>query len=180
MKDILLSDAQKFFLGQLHAFHCLTEAQARHILTVHGGAGERAVAPILRQLKSAGVIRRQDGVIIPDGGWVSRKRLLANDLLLGLLPNSLPALKDGTAPVLLTAVTDRQQILFIWTAAGAETEVCRFVEAHMAASHALPTVYALLLENAAQISNLTLSRSCLLAYYADGELAVEKYIPQPT
>lgn len=180
MKNILLSDAQRFFLRQLYDFHCLTEAQARHLLTVHGGAGERAVAPILRQLKSAGMIRRQDGVIFPDGGRISRKRLLANELLLGLFPDSLPALKDGTAPVLFTAVTERKQILFLWTAAGAETEVCRFVDTHLAASHGFPTVYALLLERAEQIPKLTLSRACLLAYDAEGELAVKKYVPQST
>ena len=82
MRTFLLSEAQKFFLRDLRQLHCVTEAQAWHLLVERFGVSENAVAPILRQLKTAGLVRRLDGVIVLDGSKPDPQRLMANELLL--------------------------------------------------------------------------------------------------
>lgn len=180
MKNFLLSEAQKFFLRELRKLHCLTDAQARHLLVERFGVSENAVAPILRQLKTAGLIRRLDGVIIPDGGKPDSRRLMANELLLGLYPGELPLIRDASAPFLLTVVTADKQLLVAGIPCGAEPVVCSAVKNHAAMGDSLPTVYALLLESENQLSALELPRSCLLAYYSGEKLCVTKHKPNVT
>lgn len=180
MKHFLLSEAQGFFLRELRQLRCVTEGQARHLLMERFGASENAVAPILRQLKTAGLIRRLDGVIVPDGGKPDSRRLMANELLLGLYPGGLPVICNAAAPFLLTAVTEDRQLLAAWVPCGAEAGICCAVAGHAAKGSPLPTIYALLLESEKQAAMLDLPRPCLLAYYSGEKLCVAKHKPNRT
>lgn len=180
MKSFLLSEAQKFFLQELRQLHCVTEAQARHLLVERFGVSENAVAPILRQLKTAGLVRRLDGVIVLDGSKPDPQRLMANELLLGLYPAGLPRICEAPVPFLLAAVTEDRQLLVASVSIGAEVSVCCAVENHAAEAGLLPTVYALLLEAEQQISTVKLSRPCLLVYYSGEKLCVVKHKPNVT
>lgn len=180
MKHFLLSEAQVFFLRELRQLRCVTEGQARHLLMERFRVGENAVAPILRQMKMAGLIRRLDGVIVLDGGKPDLQRLMANELLLGLYPSDLPVIRDAAAPFLLAAVTEDKQLLAAWVPCGTETGICCAVAGHAANSGQFPTIYALLLESEKQIALLDLPRSCLLAYHSGEKLCVTKHKPNRT
>ena len=180
MRTFLLSEAQKFFLRELRQLHCVTEAQAWHLLVESFGLSENAVAPIQRQLKTAALVRRLDGVIVLDGSKPDPQRLMANELLLGLYPANLPRIREAPAPFLLTAVTEDRQLPVASLPIGAEVSVCCAIANHSAEAGSLPTVYALLLEAEQQISALKLSRPCLLAYYSGEKLCVVKHKPNVT
>lgn len=171
-----LSKPQQYLLEVLRETGALRRSQATVLLQRQFDSSPHAIAVMLRQLRTIGQLREQDGVLTLAGRSASPSVLLAVDLALALFPKTAPILFRLYPPFVLAAYDEARNMTFraLAVPAGQEQACCLHAEQVMQSDPRV--LLALLLEHRAQCKLICLPVSCLLAYpNADGELKITKY-----
>lgn len=171
MNGFLASPAQEFLLRQLKSYRVLSWTQVCDLLR-RFGVSERAYVPILHQLVQFGLVKCEAGWYMLPDMKPSRGYQMAGALILRLFRAELPEVFPLLAPKVLAAVSEEKMLLTVWVARGHEYEI-----GMLTPPREMPTVTALLLEDAAQARLLHPPYPCLLVWQEENQLKIKKKEP---